>query len=373
MQPMGNILVDINHPAHVHLFKHFITEMQQRGFNVWVTVKEIPAAITLLKKYHIPYIHIGSKRDTMRGKIVDQMKQNFEVFKIVKRENIRFGVGSSVSLAHVSRFTDMTSFIFDDDDSTAQPLFARLVHPFADFIVSPDALSHADNRILYKGYHELAYLHPNRFRPDAGVLKDAGVEQQERFFVLRFNAFKAHHDLGARGIPLDKKVELVELLRRHGRVFITAERELEPELNRYRLSIPPEQIHSFLYYAALFVGDSQTMTSEAAVLGTPAVKCNSFVGRLSIPNELEQRYRLCYGFTPDRWPDLLQRVALLANDAGAKHEHRDRLQRLLTDKIDVTAFMVWLIASYPESIDILRGQPDYQDSFKARLPVLSTP
>jgi len=38
------------------------------------------------------------------------------------------------------------------------------------------------------------------------------------------------------------------------------------------------------------------MTSEAAMLGTPSLKLNSFAGKLSVPNELEQKYQLCYSF-----------------------------------------------------------------------------
>jgi len=55
-------------------------------------------------------------------------------------------------------------------------------------------------------------------------------------------------------------------------------------------------MHSLLYYATMFIGDSQTMTSEAAMLGTPSLKLNSFAGKLSVPNELEQKYQLCYSF-----------------------------------------------------------------------------
>ena len=60
------------------------------------------------------------------------------------------------------------------------------------------------------------------------------------------------------------------------------------------MPIPPESIHSLLYYAKMFIGDSQTMTTEAAILGTPALKCNTFAGKLSVPNELEEKYNLCY-------------------------------------------------------------------------------
>jgi predicted glycosyltransferase len=40
------------------------------------------------------------------------------------------------------------------------------------------------------------------------------------------------------------------------------------------------------------------MTTEAAVLGTPAIRCNSFVGKRDMGNfiELEKKYGLIFNF-----------------------------------------------------------------------------
>ena len=50
------------------------------------------------------------------------------------------------------------------------------------------------------------------------------------------------------------------------------------------------------------------MTSEAAILGVPALKCNTFAGRLSVPNELEQKYGLCYAYQPCEFDRLYAHV-----------------------------------------------------------------
>ena len=56
------ILIDIGHPGHVHLLKHTYFRLIQNGHDVWVTVKDIPIAKTLLKKYNIEYIDLGKKK-----------------------------------------------------------------------------------------------------------------------------------------------------------------------------------------------------------------------------------------------------------------------------------------------------------------------
>lgn len=337
------ILIDIGHPAHVHLFRNFYHEMKNRNHELLVTVKEIPSAVQLLQFYNIPFISIGSKSDGIIRKGVNQLLYDTRMASIVRSNKIDLGLGSSITLAHVSVISRMKSVIFDDDDDAMQPLMTWFGHPFADYIVSPVSLKGNRRRkdtIFYNGYHELAYLHPNRFIPDEDVLKQAGLLSGETFFIMRFNAFKAHHDSGAQGLTLNQKRELLRFLESRGRIFITGERDLPPEFKKYLLRISPQQIHSLLFYATMFVGDSQTMTTEAAVLGTPALKLNSFAGRLSVPNELEREYNLCYSFLPDNFNGLLKKAEELLRISGLKNEWQSRRVRLLDDKTDLTAFMI---------------------------------
>ncbi len=320
--------------------------MKERGHFLLITVKDIPAAKQLLGTYGMEYIDIGGKPATIMGKLVNQLKFDWRLSKIVRKNKINTGVGSSITLAHVSKISHMKSFVFDDDDASIQPLFAKFAHPFADYLISPDALAHErkkKNHIVYPSYHELAYLHPNRFKPDLTVLKEAGLKPGDTFFVMRFNVFKAHHDVGVTGLTKEQKLELVHILEKKGKVFITTEAGIEAELSPYRLPVSPEKIHSLLYYAAMFVGDSQTMTSEASVLGTPAVKCNTLAGKLSVPNEIEKKYGLCFAFLPAQYPEMVDKVRELLTVPRLKEQWRQKREKMLEDKIDVTAFMVNLI------------------------------
>ena len=42
------IVVDVNHPAHVHFFKYFIVEMRERGHEVLITASDKDVTIHLL-------------------------------------------------------------------------------------------------------------------------------------------------------------------------------------------------------------------------------------------------------------------------------------------------------------------------------------
>jgi uncharacterized protein len=162
----------------------------------------------------------------------------------------------------------------------------------------------------------------------------------------------------------NQKRELIVKLLKRGRVFITAESEIEPDFADLKLPTPPELIHSVLAFAAMYVGESQTMTSEAAVLGTPALKCNTFAGRLSIPNEMENKFNLCYSFHPSDFNKLLAKIDELLSIPHLKEEWQNRRNRMLQDKIDVTGFFAWFVENYPVSVQLLKSDPDQTLQFR---------
>lgn len=361
------ILIDIGHPAHVHLFRNSYNILKEKGNTPLVTVRDIPAAKELLSLYNIPFVEIGSKSDSIGGKLVNQIKYDLRLSKIVKEQNIDLAIGTSITIAHVSKISKVKSLVFDDDDDEVQPLMTKLGHPFADYVVSPSALvNHRKKRnaIFYSGYHELAYLHPKNFTPDPEVLKSAGLKEGEKYFVLRFNSFKAHHDIGVQGLSIENKRKLVNILSLYGKLFITTEREIDPEFEKYKISIPPHKIHSFLAYAIMFLGDSQTMTSEAAVLGIPSIRSNSLVGRISYLEEEEHKYGLTFGFKPRDSERMFSKIKELLARPDLKEEWQKRRQKMLADKIDVTPFMVWFVENYPGSVRVMKENPNYQDRFR---------
>ena len=117
-------------------------------------------------------------------------------------------------------------------------------------------------------------------------------------------------------------------------------------------------------FASLFVGDSQTMTSEAALLGVPAIKCNTFAGDLSVPNELEVKYGLCYAYHPKDFDAFFNHVKRLLDNPDTKIEWSRKRDIYLHDKIDVSAYFSWFIDNYPESRKIIKDNPNYQFSFQ---------
>ena len=192
-------------------------------------------------------------------------------------------------------------------------------------------------------------------------MQAVGLGLGDPFVVMRFVAWQAAHDRKHHGLDLATKRALVKEVEQYARVLITCESPLPEEFERYGIAAPPERIHDLLYYATLLIGDSQTMTTEAAVLGTPAIRCNSFVGPSDMANfiELEREYGLIYSF---REPQEALNMSLeLLSQPDLNEQWARKRESMLECKIDVTQFIVDFIENYPESLrkykEETKGQP----------------
>lgn len=359
------VLIDIGHPGHVHLFRNLYFNLIQNGHKVFVTTQNISSVIQLLESYNIPFLANGTKKDGFWKKGWAMLKNTLVLLQFARKNNIDFCISSTPSLMQASFLLNIPSIFMDDDDDPIEPLVCHFAHPFSNIVLSPDTtIRKTKKNIYYQGYHELAYLHPGVFKPDATILKKINVNQSEPFFIVRFVALKGHHDREAIGLSDFQKRTIIEELKKYGKVFITSERNLNGWFKPFQLEIPSQDIHSLLYYATLFIGDSQTMTSEAAILGTPAIRCNTFVNQITYLKEEEIKYDLTYGFHPKEFGRLLVKLIDLASNKEIKSTWHKKREKLLDDKINVTPFLLWFIENYPESAKIMKKNPDYQYKFK---------
>lgn len=339
------LLFDILHPAHVHVFKHAIRELGARGHQVAITLREKDIARQLLDEYGFEYRVLSHKR-TGAGLALEFAERGFRLWRVIDEFRPHFLAGiMGPSIAAVGRLRRVAArdrarvaVFYDTEIAKLTNAFA---YPLADYVCTPDCYQGAvrGNHIRYPGYHELAYLHPDRFTPDPEMVRARGIDPTAPYFVVRFVSYEASHDLTTRGLPLERKVALVRALSRHGRVLITSEAELPPDLMPYRAPVPVQDIHHVLAFARLLVGESATMASECAVLGVPAIYVSP-LGRGYTDDE-EQRYGLVHNFTGARFQeDFVATAERLVADPELGVKARSARARLLADKVDVTAWML---------------------------------
>lgn len=246
-----------------------------------------------------------------------------------------------------ARLTGRRSIAFNDDDADVVPLIAATAYPFANTVLATGVTRmgrYERKARRFEGNFELLYLHPNRFAPKIDIVTAAGIDADHPYLLVRLSALTAHHDIGQRGVSESLLRHIIQMAGTQYRVYISSEKPLSSEFEEYRLPIRPEQMHHALSFATMLIGDSQTMTSEAAVLGTPSVRISSFVGRLSYLDELE-RYELSFGFQPGEESAARERIRSILDMPNARDEFARRRRVFLDDHSDPLPWCVEQIRS----------------------------
>lgn len=340
-------LFDINHPHQVHFFKNVMWNLQNKGHEILITAGEKDISFYLLDYYGFKYLKVGKSVAGLAPKACEFFRREWKLFRIVTKFNPDLLISAtSPPLAHVSKLTRIKHVSFADTEHAK--IAFKLALPFTDIFCTPSCFkrSFGKKHVLYDGYQELAYLHPNYFNPEPTVLNELNLKPNEKFFILRFVAWTALHDIGQNGISPDMKLRVVKELEKYGRVLITSEVSLPEEFEPYKIKVPPEKMHHLLNYATLLFGESATMASECAVLGTPAIFLD-FAGR-GYTEEEELKYGLVYNFNNDEvgQEKALEKAVELVSNNNLKEECAIKRAKLLDDKVDVTEFMLNIIEKY---------------------------
>jgi hypothetical protein len=347
MSRSPKILFYLGHPAHYHFFSKVFQALSPEQYVIVIKTKDVLEQ--LLQESRLPYVNIDTKalgagRSFFRM-LLDLLKRSYRIGIIARKHRATLLAASAVEAAVIGRLFRIPSYVFFEDDFEKIKPFAKIAGPLAHHLVCPDCCSAwkwHNKKIGYAGYHELAYLHPEHFTPDENIAFRV-LERGKKNFLLRFSRLGAYHDKGITGLTDDKAHQLVELLKPHGKVMITSERTLPPLLEPYRIKIKASDIHHVLAFTDLYIGDSQTMTAEAAVLGTPALRYNDFVRELSYLEELEYRYELTYGFKTTDFEPLLDKARELLSAHNLKEIWAARRKKMLSEKINVAVFFCELL------------------------------
>lgn len=371
------VLFMISHPAHFHMFRYTIDNLQNDGHNVVVVIRPKDVLEQLCIDANMPYYKVKNrpKKWGMFGLAIFLIEKIIEVFHIARKEKPDMLVGSDGVLAVVGKILRIPAFECYEDDGEAIALYAKMFFPIYTGLLGPQCCSAwkwESKKIGYPSYQELGYIHPNQFTPNKEIVEKYGIDTSKTYFVIRFAQLTAHHDVGIHGMNTQIAEHVIELLKPHGHIYITSERELEPQFEPYRIRINPLDMHHVMAFASLYIGDSQTMAAEAGVLGTPFVRFNDFVGRLSYLHELEAptdytprkdgyvpvvdkhvpddvHYCLGYGHKTADVEGFYRSIEKWLAMPDRKEVCAARREKMLSEKIDYAKFLTWFIENYPDS------------------------
>lgn len=326
------IIIDIGHPGHVHLFKNLAHLLIKEGAEILFTVRDKEFELELLSAEGFRFKNFGKHYSSLTGKIWGLVKFDFMMFTTaLKFKPDLFISHGSIYAAHAAFLTGKKHLSLEDSGNMEQIVIYR---PFTDVILTPDVLPEklGPKQIRYKGYHEIAYLHPDFFTPDPRVYNWLGLNDGEKYAIIRFVSWNATHDVGHKGLSNEDKAKLVERLSKEMRVFITSEAALPKELQPYQIKIAPERLHDALNYASIVVSEGATIASEAGVLGTPTIYINTIPRSYCLDQE---KYGLVFNTSESNKVFALVEEILKQD----RQEFRNRSKALLQDKTNVTQYL----------------------------------
>ncbi len=301
----------------------------------------------LLTLYNIPYMDRGKGRNGRIGKFMYLIYADYQLYKI----SLAFNPDLYLNFLHpypsqVATLLGKPSLVFSDTEHAS--LHHKLTVPFATKVYTPSCykLDLGEKQVRFNSFMELSYLHPSYYTPDPSILELLKVQADEKYVIIRFVSWAAAHDFDHTGMSAENKLKAVRELSKLAKVFITSEGALPTKLEQYRISIPVDKMHDAIYYSSLVFGESATMASEAAVLGTPAIFMDND-GR-GYTDEEERKYGLVFNFTEsetDQQKAIAKAMSILKENNG-RQKYKSLRNKLLENCIDTTQFMVNEVLSY---------------------------
>ena len=334
------IIISIGHPADVHFFYPFIKKMTSIGHKITVIAREKEVTFYLLEKFNVHYIGISNHKKKIIGKLFNYVIRWIKVFAICRKYKPDVSIGlCDFILPQVSRVIGFSSFVVTDMEYVIHD--AILTFPFASFVLTPKSFkkSLGKKQIRFNSFKELAYINQS-FKPDKSILSDLCVKKNERYILLRFVSHSAVHDIGYHGLSNTNKIEIVNKLLKHAKVFISSEEKLPQEIEQYKLNIAPEKIHEVIKYSSLLYGESSTMAAEAACMGVPSIFIDN-MGR-GYTDEIEQKYQLIFNFNLKKQTieATIKKALSIIHSKDERYIWNNRKNKMLNDKESMTGFLI---------------------------------
>lgn len=340
------VLFDVGHPTDVNVFRNVIKKLEKEGHSTKVTARGKENTVELLRTYDLDY-EVSPHYKGMLNKALGLPRADYFVYKVAKKfsPDVFISAGTPYA-AQVSKMLGKPHIAFPNTEHAKLAIY--LSKPFTDLICTPTFFKRdfGKKQERFNSFNELTYLHPKYFTPDESIVEKLGL-QKDHYILIRFSALDSHHDLSAKGFDFKSEEEVlafIEKIEEFQRVVITSELKMGSKFEKYKLKVPSDKWHSFLYYATMYIGEGAKTASEGAILGVPAIYVSNT--RRGYLDELEERYAMAYTI-PDKDKALDKAISLLKGD-NLKDIWRSKREKLLKDKIDIVEFIVDVAKEYGE-------------------------
>ena len=337
------IIFEVAHPKHYYQFKNII-KLLNASHDVKIIARQKDIVCLLLDAEGVLYDVYGGHGKSIKSKLLilpDIFSKYISVVNKYKPDLIISK--ASPYAAIIGKIAGIKTCIMPDSEVVI--LNNRFVAPLSDLIITPKtySLNYGIKHKRVGGFFEDGYLHPRFLDKEVIAANFNGLPAGgAKFALLRFVGWYANHDVGKFGFSDNEKIKLVDILKQHCEVLISSEAPLPTILEKYKFKAPINKMHHVLFKASLYIGDSQTMATEAALCGTPAIRFNSFVGEKDMSNFkiLENKEML---INVSSFADVCEKATALIKDDSSKKKAQERRKKYFEEVGDINKEMADLI------------------------------
>jgi predicted glycosyltransferase len=332
------ILIDINHPAHVHYFKNFIKEIQTKNFEVIVTNRDLPIINTLLDSYGIDHI-IRNKRPIKSARWKSMLYLLGMIRSVLK---VSLKVKPDFYIGFASPACAINSFIFRKpgiiiDDTEHNHFNHKIYSTFCTDILTPFYFEKEINnkQIRFNAFVEQFYLNSKYF------IKNKRIDQSDPYCLVRFISFDAWHDIGiSKNQDIEIKKELIYELSKRIKVYVSSENDNDRTFEQYKLNTHPNEMHQIIANAQFVISEGATIACEAGILGVNYYYINPLqVGNINHQVNLFEHANCC---------SLSEILEAVKNDKIVLH--KGNMEKIESLYINPTNYLLNYVLNYQEKI-----------------------
>jgi predicted glycosyltransferase len=267
------IVVDLLHPAHLNFFVNAIGELEKHNIGINI-IYRTRGEIKAILEHDLPgknFVEVGRHYKTLPGKLIALFHREYQILKYLKSQNFDLTLGvAGFYIGFPAKLMAKSSITFSDDWEYKTTFY--LSKYSSDYLMIPKLIpANGQNILKYNGYKELAYLHPNYYKPKLRQLKEAGFTPGKFIFIRLVSSVSLNYY----NLTIGNLQDFFKAVKKEGYDIVVSTEESE-QSSMYSdtchiLEPPVEDIHSWQANAALTVSFGDTIARESCLLGTPTI------------------------------------------------------------------------------------------------------
>jgi predicted glycosyltransferase len=267
------IIFDLLHPAHLNFFKNAVDILEKQGKDIDIVFRDRGGLKMILGREMAgkKCTQFGTHQPTIPGKLTGSLKREYQIFKYLKQDRFDLVMGiAGFYVGFPSRVMGKPSVTFTDDWEYKTTYY--LSKYFGNYLVVPKSIPGSGPSVLkYQGYKELAYLHPNYYKPSEKIVKTAGLSPDKYVFIRLVSPVALNY----LKVNLGNLIDQFKNIKNEGYDIVLSTEALgqgrKYEKYCHVLDAPVKDIHSWLAHSALTITFGDSIARESCLLGTPSI------------------------------------------------------------------------------------------------------